>query len=421
MSRGIEVWADWHELGAPTLMGVLRASEAQGKEVFSFEYEAGWLEGASFRSLDPDLQLYGGPQYLDGETRPNFGLFLDSSPDRWGRLLMQRREAVVAKKEARTQRRLQELDFLLGVHDEQRLGALRFKGPATGQWLSDDSSMTPPPWASLRELEQASWKLQREDASEDAHYLQWLNLMIAPGSSLGGARPKAGVQDESGDLWIAKFPGRNDSRDMGAWEMVSHDLAVAGGLFVAEARLGQFGGKQGTYMTRRFDRMAETKGKGRIHFASAMTLLGHNDGADHAAGVSYLDLAELIIRQGADPDADLKELWRRIVFSISIHNTNDHLGNHGFLLTQEGWKLSPAYDINPDPDGRGLTLNISETDNSLSFDLALEVAHHFRLDPDEAGKSLKVVKDAVASWRDVASKRGISRSEQDALESAFLQ
>jgi len=190
---------------------------------------------------------------------------------------------------------------------------------------------------------------------------------------------------------------------------------------VAEARLGQFGGKQGTYMTRRFDRMAETKGKGRIHFASAMTLLGHNDGADHAAGVSYLDLAELIIRQGADPDADLKELWRRIVFSISIHNTNDHLGNHGFLLTQEGWKLSPAYDINPDPDGRGLTLNISETDNSLSFDLALEVAHHFRLDPDEAGKSLKVVKDAVASWRDVASKRGISRSEQDALESAFLQ
>ena len=422
MSREIEVWGDWHELGNPTLIGVLRASEARGKEVFSFEYDTGWLEEESFRSLDPDLQLYSGPQYLDGETRPNFGLFLDSSPDRWGRLLMQRREAVVAREGARKQLRLRELDFLLGVHDEQRLGALRFKEPATGQsWLNDDSSMVTPPWTSLRELEQASWKLQREDASEDAQYLQWLNLMIAPGSSLGGARPKAGVQDESGDLWIAKFPGRNDERDMGAWEMVCNDLAVEAGLSVAEARLEQFGGEQGTYMTRRFDRVTGSNGKKRIHFASAMTLLGLNDGADHVAGVSYLDLVELIIRQGAVPEADLEELWKRIVFSIAIHNTDDHLRNHGFLLTPEGWILSPAYDINPDPDGRGLNLNISETDNSLSFDLALEVAPYFRLDGAGASKIMKAVKDAVAGWRDVASSCGISRSEQEAMEPAFVQ
>lgn len=420
MSREIEVWADWHELGGPVLMGILRASETRGKGVFSFEYEGDWMKEESFRSLDPDLQYYGGPQYLDGETRPNFGLFLDSSPDRWGRLLMQRREAVLAKTEARKQRRLQELDFLVGVHDEERVGALRFQEPTGGGlWLSDDSSMATPPWTSLRELEHASWKLQGKNASENSHYIQWLNLMIAPGSSLGGARPKAGIRDPRGDLWIAKFPGRNDERDMAAWEMVAHELAITAGLTVPRARLEQFAGKQHSYLSRRFDRVAGSKGSKRIHFASAMTLLGQSDGADHVAGASYLDLVELIIRQGADPNADLKELWRRITFSIAIHNTDDHLRNHGFLLTADGWRLSPAYDINPDPDGRGLNLNISETDNSLSFDLALEVAHHFRVEPDQAKQILKVVKDAVAGWRGEASKRNISRSEQDAMELAF--
>ncbi|MDB4617407.1 HipA domain-containing protein [Verrucomicrobiales bacterium] len=298
---------------------------------------------------------------------------------------------------------------------------MRFKEEAAAgnSWLSDGATMATPPWASLRELEQASWKLQREDASEDSHYIQWLNLMIAPGSSLGGARPKAGVRDEAGDLWIAKLPGRNDERDMGAWEMVAHQLAVAAGLAVPEARLEQFGRKQGTYMTRRFDREVGTNGEKRIHFASAMTLLGQNDGDDHVTGVNYLDLVELIIQQGPEPDADLKELWRRIVFSIAIHNTDDHLRNHGFLLTLHGWKLSPAHDINPDRDGRGLNLNISETDNSLSFDLALEVPPNFWLDESEANQILSTVKDSVAGWRSEAGKMKISRSEQEAMEVSF--
>jgi len=327
---------------------------------------------------------------------------------------------VRARAEGRAERRLQEMDFLLGVHDEQRVGGLRFRDLAAGNgWQCDDPTMVTPPWTSLRELENASWQLQRDDVEQDPEYRQWLSLLIAPGSSLGGARPKAGVRDEHGELWIAKFPGRNDERDMGAWEMVAHELAKQAGLEVAEARIERFGGRQRTYLVRRFDRTPGTQGKERIHFASAMTLLGYNDGADHVAGASYLDLVELIIRQGAAPNSDLKELWRRIVFSIAIHNTDDHLRNHGFLLTPEGWKLSPAFDINPDPDGRGLNLNISETDNSLSFDLALEVAHHFRFDPDEAAKSLKVIRNAVAGWRDVASSSGISRAEQDAMELAF--
>ena len=420
MSREVEVWGDWRELGGAIRMGILRASEARGKEVFAFEYDREWLRRESFRDLDPDLQLYEGPQYLDTGDRPNFGLFLDSSPDRWGRLIMRRREAMRARGEGRREKRLQEIDFLLGVHDEQRVGGMRFRETRRGNaWQCDDSTMVTPPWTSLRELEHASWQLQRDDAEEDPQYREWLSLLMAPGSSLGGARPKAGVRDQQGELWIAKFPGRNDERDMGAWEMVAHRLAKLAGLEVAEARLEQFGGRQHTYLVRRFDRFPGTRGAERIHFASAMTLLGYNDGADHSGGVSYLELAELLIRQGAESDQDLRELWRRIVFSIAIRNTDDHLRNHGFLLTPGGWRLSPAFDLNADPDGQGLSLNITETDNSLDFEVAREVAEYFRLEPRDTDRVLGEVKQAVARWRETASELGISRSEQESMEVAF--
>ena len=420
MNREIEVWADWRELDGATRMGILRVSEARGKEVFAFQYDRDWLEGESFRDLDPDLQLYEGPQYLDVDDRPNFGVFLDSSPDRWGRLLMRRREAIRARAEDRDERRLQEIDFLLGVHDEQRLGGLRFREPAAGtSWQNDDPTMATPPWTSLRELQNASWQLQRDDVDQDPDYQQWLSLLIAPGSSLGGARPKAGVRDEHGELWIAKFPGRNDERDMAAWEMVAHELAKQAGLEVADARLEQFGGRHSTYLVRRFDRHPGTMDQARIHFASAMTLLGYNDGADHEGGVSYLELAELIIRQGAEPNRDLRELWRRIVFSIAIRNSDDHLRNHGFLLTPTGWALSPAFDINPEPGARGLSLNISETDNSLDFGLALEVAEFFRLGKHDAQGVLARVQQAVAGWKQVASSIGIRSSEQESMVAAF--
>jgi serine/threonine-protein kinase HipA len=420
MSREIEVWADWHELSAATLMGHLRSSLTRGKEVFSFTYEDDWLAGGAARQLDPELQLFGGPQYLDSGERPNFGLFLDSSPDRWGRLLMQRREAALARQANRPAHRLQESDYLLGVHDEQRSGALRFKESETGgAWLCDEALMRTPPWASLRELEHASWMIQDDSANDDPHYLEWLNLLIAPGSSIGGARPKAGVRDSQGDLWIAKFPGRADTRDMAAWEMLTHQLAAKAGLRIAEAGLHQFGDGHRTFMTRRFDRKAETDGMQRVHFASAMTLLGHADGDDHLAGASYLELVEFLTRQGAQPGSDLEELWRRIVFSIAVHNTDDHLRNHGFLLTERGWLLSPAYDLNPDPDGAGLSLNISETDNALNFDLALEVAPFFRLKAPLAESILRQIRDAVDVWREHAKTLRIARAEQEIMATAF--
>ena len=422
MSREIEVWGDWIELGGPVCMGTLRAIETRGKEVFSFEYEKSWLDRGIATGLDPDLRFLDGPQYLDAGERPNFRIFLDSSPDRWGRVLMQRREAARAREESRPERRLRELDFLVGVHDEQRSGGLRFRDVASqGKWLDDDPSMATPPWTSLRELEHASWQLQRTDLRENAESLKWLRLIIAPGSSLGGARPKAGVSDESGQLWIAKFPGRNDSRDIGAWEMLAHRLAKESGVLVSNARLEQFGGEHRTFLSERFDRRVVDGERRRLHFASAMTLLGHSDGAGAETGASYLDLAEILLQFGAAPEFDLRQLWLRIIFSIAVGNTDDHLRNHGFLLTPAGWRLSPAYDINPSPDGAGLSLNISETDNALSFDLAVEMAPFFRVEKKEANQLVKSVRAITGRWRTVARDLSITRSDQDAMEVAFVR
>lgn len=420
MSREIHVWAAWHELAEPRLMGALRASTTRGKEVFSFHYERPWLKRDASRQLDPDLALVEGPQYLHAGQRPNFGLFLDSSPDRWGRLLMQRREAARARKERRPARQLVETDYLLGVHDEQRAGGLRFKEPSlSGAWLNDDVGMATPPWTSLRELENASWMIQGDSAHDDPHYLEWLNLLIAPGSSIGGARPKAGVMDPKGDLWIAKFPGRSDERDMGAWEMLVHLLAQESGVNVPKAELQGFAKGHRTFMSRRFDRVAGSANAKRIHFASAMTLLGRSDGDDHTSGASYLELVEFIGRQGAHPARDLEELWRRIVFSIAVHNTDDHLRNHGFLLTDMGWELSPAYDLNADPSGHGLSLNISETDNALDFDLAMEVSPLFRVARKRADEIIDQVRQARATWPVKAKVLNIPRAEQELMNRAF--
>lgn len=241
-------------------------------------------------------------------------------------------------------------------------------------------------------------------------------MLIIPGSSLGGARPKASVVDNNGTLWIAKFPSLHDTEDVGAWEMVSNELARIAGINISEAKTQRFYSKQNTFLTKRFDRTPDGK---RIHFASAMTMLGYSDGIDFHDGVSYLELVEFIIRRGGKVKSDLEELFKRIVFSICISNTDDHLRNHGFILTPEGWILSPAYDINPNPYGTGLKLNISQTDNSLNLDLAIEVAPYFRLDKQAAQMIIAKVVETVSGWRDVARKIGISQMEQNAMANAF--
>lgn len=409
--RSILVYADWIGLEKPTPIGTLHAAQIKGREVFSFEYDPQWLKSNS-QTLDPDLQLYSGLQYLN-EGKSNFGIFLDSSPDSWGRVLMDRREALLARKEAIKSKTYFETDYLLGVYDGHRMGALRFKKNDEGPFLNNDMLMAASPWTSIRELEQAS--LHLEEGGSDAEQLKWLNLLMAPGSSLGGARPKASVLDEKGNLWIAKFPSKNDDRDIGAWEMVVHELATKAGLDVAQSMTGTFYSKQHTFLTRRFDR----KGNKRIHFASAMTLLGYTDGTNHQAGVSYLDLAEFIIRHGARVQEDLEELWKRIVFYICVSNTDDHLRNHGFLLTNAGWKLSPAYDINPAEKATGLSLNISEKDNALEVELALDVAPYFRINSKKASDLLVAIKKTTAQWNKHATNMGISKREQERMAKAF--
>ena len=407
--KTIYVYWDDAQTVSPLPVGRLYADVIRGKEVFSFEFLASWLKQSVCRHLDPDLQLFGGPQYVS-DKKPNFGAFTDSCPDRWGRVLIERRESVRAKEEGRSRRTMMESDFLLGVHDETRMGALRFKIAEDGPFLDDEPDYAAPPLASLRELQEASWHLENDD---DADMRKWLQILLAPGSSLGGARPKANIRKPDGSLWIAKFPSQKDRTDVGAWEAVAMTLASQCGVEVAPFEIVRYG-QYATFMTRRFDRNAEGK---RLHFTSAMSMLGYADG--QTDGCSYLEIAEWISRYSAQASADLLQMWRRIVFNIAISNCDDHLRNHGFLLTEKGWRLSPAYDLNPSYYGGGLSLNITEEDNSLDMDLAREVAPFFGVSEKNAETIIGEVHDAVSGWRRVAKECGISAAEMELMGRAF--
>ena len=411
--KEIHVYADWFELKGAMRIGKLRTDMIRGQEVFSFEYDKFWMSSGFAQEIDPDLKLFTGRQYIS-DNKPNFGLFLDSSPDRWGRMLMDRKEALTARLATRQPGKLTESDYLLGVNDLTRMGALRFKLDKDGEFLTNQA-LPIPPITSIRELEQASLNIEDDDffTKKDAH--KWLEMLMAPGSSLGGARPKANVIDPDGNMWIAKFPAKNDTKDNGIWEALVNQLAIRVGINIAKATTKCYSGKQHTFLTKRFDRM----GNKRIHFASALTLLGYKDGYSYRDGGSYIELVELIEQYGAEPNEDIKELWRRIVFSVAISNTDDHLRNHGFLLTPKGWKLSPAYDLNPNENGNGLSLNISNSENSLDFDLCLSVINDFRWDKNEAVQYINHTKSVVSEWKKLAAKIHISHSDQIMMEKAF--
>lgn len=413
--KAIRVYAHWSAMENPVLMGTLYSDRLKGKEVFSFEYVDAWLQSEPAQLLDPSLQFYSGLHYLN-DGQDNFGIFLDSSPDRWGRILMRRREAALARIDKREEKKLFETDYLLGVYDGHRMGALRFKLEEGGPFLNDNKNMASPPWTSLRQLEQISLRLEDDDVIDDPEYLKWLSMLIAPGASLGGARPKASIVDNKGELWIAKFPSRNDRGDIGGWEIVTYELVILAGINMAESKAQKLSSEYYTFLTKRFDRTNDGQ---RIHFASAMTMLGYIDGQDHTDGASYLELVDFIQNNGANVNQDLEELWRRIVFSICVSNTDDHLRNHGFLLTVNGWVLSPAYDINPVETGVGLKLNISEEDNSLDLNLAIQVSEYFRLSENRANEIIDEVLKAVSNWREIAVKYGISSVEQDLKALAF--
>lgn len=413
--KNIFVFAHWVGMKEPMYMGFLRAEYTRGKEIFSFSYSDIWLKSNYSQILDPELQFYSGSQYARDE-KLNFGVFLDSSPDRWGRLLMRRREAASARSEGRSEKTLRESDYLLGVFDGHRMGALRFKENPDGPFLNNNEHLASPPWTSIRELEQISITLEDDEVIEDPEYLKWLMMLVNPGSSLGGSRPKASVLDEERNLWIAKFPCKTDIKDIGGWEMVVNELAKKAGINIAFSRIQKFSSSHHTFLTKRFDRT--TNGE-RIHYASAMTMLGYTYGTDFHHGVSYLEIVDFLTNNGANIESDLTELWRRIVFNIFISNTDDHLRNHGFILTEKGWILSPAFDINPNEDGTGLSLNISLDDNSLNLDVPLEVIEYFRLKKESALKIIEKIRQSVRNWRKVANKYQLSRSEQELMAMVF--
>ena len=412
--RTAEVYVDTPTAGPPLLMGLLHVQGNSRGVIFSFEYDAEWLRRPEAFQFDPHLQLVGGPQY-PAQTRSNFGIFLDSAPDRWGRVLMQRRENFRAKEEKRPSRILRDWDFLLGVHDETRLGALRFRTPGENDFLDNDDAMAAPPLTSLRELQAASLGFEQNIRNEESpEYARWLKQLVAPGSSLGGARPKASVRDETGHLCIAKFPSRNDKRNIGAWEMLAHRLARKAGIAVPAATLLNLGEESyDTFLVKRFDR---TPHGGRHAFVSAMTLTGKQDGEE---GASYLELVELLQRRGANTLPDTHELYRRIVFNVLIHNTDDHLRNHGFFIDEHGIRLSPAFDLNPSVDREDLTLAINETETTCDLEVVRSAHEHYSLTLQSADELIARVRTFVTTWRQEAASLGIRRSEQDELQAAF--
>lgn len=407
----IYVYADWIGLSQPTLVGILSAYQAKGRKAFSFEYDKQWLKTNAQRLIDPDIQFYSGQQFPN--NKENFGVFLDSMPDTWGRTLMKRREAQLAKVNGTKAKTLYDIDFLLGVYDETRMGAFRFKLDVDGNFLDNDTEKSTPPWSTVRELQQAVVYYENDEENEAIN--KWLKLLIAPGSSLGGARPKANILDENNGLWIAKFPSKNDTIDKAAWEFLTYKLAINAGLEMAECRLEKVNGQYHTFFTKRFDRV----GTDRIHFSSAMTMTGNNEDTIKDNPASYLDIVEFIQDNGCRVDENLAQLWRRVVFNIAVSNTDDHLRNHGFILNDEGWKLSPVYDLNPSIDKDGLALNIDMHNNALDFDVAKSVGEYFRLNDRQMDSIIAEVLTAVKGWESMAKEIGIPKAEQELMRSAF--
>ncbi len=406
MSREIFVYISIEDKNI--LVGKLWCRSKKGKESASFEYEKTWLSHPEKFALEPALKLTEGVFHTPIDQSV-FGAIGDSAPDRWGRVLMRRLESRRAKSAKETARTLVEADYLLGVNDELRQGALRFSEKIDGEFLSLKEKKSVPPLVDLSKLLAAS-----ERVIDDKESLEDLKLLLAPGSSLGGARPKASVLDRKGNLSIAKFPRKDDNFEIEKWEAVALTLAKKSGIITPSWNLEKIGRKP-ILIVKRFDRI----GKTRIPFLSAMSMLQAKDNEQH----SYLEIVDALAQFGASPEEDMKQLWRRIVFSVLISNTDDHLRNHGFLYeSQKGWRLSPAYDLNPtstEIKSRILTTSIDANDNSASLELALSVAGNFRLAKDEANKIIKEVANAVFGWREVAKNFDITKKEIDRMASAF--
>ena len=412
--KSLYVYADFDWLNAPMLVGELGYESLRGSDSCVFKFDDNWLRQYGGLFLSADINNYPGQQYTQPD-RDIFGCFSDALPDRWGRLLLNRREQILATEEQRPIRKLSSFDYLIGIDDFSRMGGFRFKTAHDGDFINCDSHLRIPPLTDLRSLVAASMEIEKSEAQNRLPEKKWIQQLVHPGSSLGGARPKAGVIDTDGTLYVAKFPSRNDDYDVSLWEHLSHLLAKNAGVIAAETSVISTGDKYHALLSKRFDRTADGR---RIHFASAMTLLGLTDGSDAQTGNGYLDIVDFILQNCCWVEDNLRQLYRRVAFNIAIGNTDDHFRNHGFLLTPRGWTLSPAYDMNPTTNEYQSLLVTSST-NKSDLNLLLGASEEYMIGKEEAAKIIQEVTDAVKGWRRMAAMLGIAKREMELLKQIF--
>lgn len=409
------VYADFDWLEKPLLVGELGCESIRGTQSYSFKYSPEWLNQNAGIILSEDIRNYTGMQY----THPGkeiFGCFSDSLPDRWGRTLMIRREQTLAKEEGRPVRNLSSFDMIMGIEDESRMGGFRYSKTPYGDFINVTDRLSVPPIVSLRELIAASHALEEAEEKGELVDEKWIRQLHSPGTSLGGARPKANVIDEDGFMKVAKFPSRNDSGDVELWEHIAYVLARKAGISVPDTRVVKVGSQYHTLLSKRYDRTDDGR---RIHYASALTMLGLQDGAGADEGYGYLDIVDFIIRGCTDVENNLRELYRRVAFNICIGNSDDHFRNHGFLLTARGWTLSPAFDMNP-------TLNahqgimISRYTNESDLDALLKASEDYFIPRDEAAAIISSVKSALKDWQKVAKILGASERDICLFSQRFI-
>lgn len=409
MSNNLQVWLDAEFLTEKLQVGTL----SHDRGAIRFAYEPAWLRHPLSFAIDPDLSLGEGVFHPQPDLG-NFRVFDDSAPDRWGQMLMKRREALSAKDEGRAPRTLYAWDYLIGVQDLTRQGALRLRSDGHSQFLADHPRSAPPV-ASLRELEAVAREVTGKRLDDLDALRRWLSVLVAPGASLGGARPKANFTDDDHSLWIAKFPAKDDERDIGAWESLAHDLAESSGIDVPPARTCIFGDENHTFCVKRFDRTGER----RRFYASAMAMLRK----DESEGTSYLDIAEFLHHRGAKQfvAADLEQLFRRVAFNVAIGNRDDHLRNHGFILTENGWRLAPAFDVNPNIEKAEHVLNLDETDNRPSLATVIDTSEWYAISKDRGAKIVSEITRETRQWRRWAARANIARADIELTAVAFAQ
>ncbi len=396
--KRITVIADFDFLASPQEIGTLGYERVRGKDHFVFEYSHEWLKQHGGILLSGDLMNVPSLQHPRG-TDSVFGFVKDSFPDRWGRLLLDRRERLKAQAEGSPVRMLTNYDYLTGIEDFTRMGGIRYKSDDSEEYINASTKYLVPPIESLRTLCDACHEIEMAEERNELPEQHWLDQLIDPGTSLGGARPKANVIDTDGKLYVAKFPSKKDLENTELIEHFSHRLASKAGINVAQTRTIKISKDRNMLLSERFDRSAEGK---RIHFASAMSLLGFDDGAGSSTGNGYLDIVDFILRGCTDVRQNLRELYRRVAFNIMYGNIDDHFRNHGFLLTPKGWTLSPAYDINPGIKSHQCLLIDPYTEES-DINVLLSASESYMLERQDASEIIEEVRSAIKDWRETAA------------------